>query len=268
MFVWIKNMGPGSDVGKVFKILSGTEEVGEQQSNKVEEAWSLDSLIGEDKLKLVGALRPGKAVRTQFLDVWTGADKRTLEIQLNFVAFRNPRQEVFLPIKILQRWAAPSRTSLDGKVLEKVKALNEGIANKLQGVMFTLQQPPIVQVKVGESYKHPLVFIENGLITSLRPSWKPPFDPHGYPIHAEIQLTINDLDITEQRMYRVNTSAAGFDEHSVSEGLTDLTNFSLTDKKSNRLSLTQERNVIRSGAARRGGLEQIERNKGMVIRHR
>lgn len=200
MFIWLRN----TETKEIFKLISRSEEVGEQLSNKVEEVYSLNSMVGEENIKRFQGfsralgLSNNYTLYSQFIDVWTGSEKRTVSVEARLVASWNSEDEVFIPIRKIQQWSMPRK----GKYTKDAKFLGEeglGLVNVLS--------PPIINLKIGEELEKPLIHIRKGIITSCRPEWKGPFDSHGYPIHSDLQLTINDTEIQTSDLYRVSTDS-------------------------------------------------------------
>jgi len=79
-------------------------------------AGVLQSGVWADAHPALGALK-GKTLVTkaQTLQVWTGLQAQTLDLELEFQAFDNPKLEVEEPIRQLELWASPKlhKTSLE-----------------------------------------------------------------------------------------------------------------------------------------------------------
>lgn len=193
MFLWLTNI----EQGITYKIIVGDEEVGETISSHTEEVYNLNEVIGDNIRKLLPEFTGKKITAvSQTINVWTGTDKRTLEIQLEFVAKDSAFDDVFCPIRDIQSWSTPSMG-------EYAKAI-EGPVSKRNVGYLNMAAPADISVKVGDLIQIPFVWIKRGMITTCKPSWKPPFDKFGYPLHAELQLTIEDLEVQQASNYIVN----------------------------------------------------------------
>lgn len=213
MFAWFTNLR----TAKTIKVIVSSEGVGETISNETSDVLSLNSMIGETRQKIVQFASKGKyTLVAQSVDIWTGTNKRQVSIELKFIANTDAYKEVFLPVRMFQRWASPSRSDVSKEI----------VINKRNVGYWNMMPPVEIKLIVAEEYKSPLIRIEKGLITTCEPKWEAPFDKHGYPIVGELQLTINDLDpLVGQKSY-----PEGADEENHIEAVTE---WSVTNKNKN-----------------------------------
>ena len=233
MFVWLRNVASN----RTFKIICGSEGVGDTMSNSTQEAFSINSLIGEQRQRIVQPLTGGEhTLVSQTIDVWTGTQKRSVMVELVFVALSDTYTEVFLPIRTIQRWSTPSGG----------KRINPEIKNKKYNIgIFNMNPPPVVHLKIGHSINHPLVEIRQGMITTCTPTWRAPFDEKGYPISAELQITVNDLQI--QNAMTIYPEGSDMEDHIIQSVASDIPVSARPNKQSQTSSEETQTRVLSAG---------------------
>lgn len=186
MFVKLKEIG----TGMVMKMICGSESVGETLTNSAEEVRSVTDMVGQDLMKtfMVG----GVSLYGQTIDVWTGTEKRTAEVEVKFVAEGDPEFEVFLPIKTLCYWASPRGHSQKESKNARWESLKQKIAAKAR---FFMQPPAKLELIIGEEGEAcaPLIHFKECIITSCTPKFQPPYTENGFPLYGECQLTFHDM---------------------------------------------------------------------------
>ena len=154
--------------------------INEPLREKVSSKW--DNLMTEsvnwiDKILAVGLEATTKTFLA-YRQLWTGNDPFSGKFLLSFDAEDDAYNDVYLPVRILQKMSSPGVRDYDASKykLGTIRTLTPPIpsaSNPLNGV----------KISVGK-----MVQYIGAIITSVEPTWSEVMADSGYPIHAEVEV--------------------------------------------------------------------------------
>lgn len=140
----------------------------------------------------------GTTFKTGFFTrkVYVGPETPDITFEVKFDTFYNAYDEVIVPVEKLMAFAAGIDKSVlslgynqdeEGNINVFTETTNEH--SQRIDVGSYLNEPPICRVKIGD-----FIILPNGFITGVEPRFSNIMDSNGYPISADVSVTISLIE--------------------------------------------------------------------------